>query len=152
MIIFLSFVMRLNIYGTICLALLAKPGSAPGSARSLFICFFRYCSKDLVGVRMRVSFWNVGVFVILWSMWLERNSRIFNDQLWIELSMASLWALAWGAYLGVSISVMQPDWRALIFRAFWVFFFSFFSFLYFSIDEVHLLYISFVIYIIFCFS
>lgn len=55
------------------------------------------------------TLWLSAVFATLWSIWLERNARVFKSQslpphLWNRITfMASLWVSASGLFKGVSL-------------------------------------------------
>lgn len=79
--------------------------------------------------------WQCGVFAVLLCIWIERNSRIFKEQflswsiLWNSaVYLASFWALVNGAFRGMPISEIQPDWIALLLLGSFGFYFLVFSF------------------------
>ena len=64
--------------------------------------------------------WQFSVFVVLWYIWLEGNSRVFNDSfstidfLWDRITyLVSLWSLAHGLFNVVLVANIQRDWHPL---------------------------------------
>ena len=107
-------------------------------ARSLWIRLFGIfgeswvCPKDIhqflltkfrgFGSRKEAKIlWQTSIFAMLWCIWLERNSRVFNDSfssidfIWDRITfLASLWCSAHGLFNGVSLADIQRDWHALL--------------------------------------
>ena len=63
--------------------------------------------------------WQCAIYATVWSIWLKRNSCIFNDRfsynqvLWDRVRcFASIWCKACGLFRGISLSSMLRDWKA----------------------------------------
>ena len=84
------------------------------------------------------SLWQCAVYAIVWCIWLERNSCIFNGKhsdkqiLWDRIRrLASTWCKVHDFFRGVSLSDMQRDLKALL-----LFFFFFLSIPTFCIEDL----------------
>ena len=71
------------------------------------------------------SLWLCTIYATIWLIWLELNSRIFNDRisdkqiLWDKIRcLAFIWCKAHDLSRGISLLDMLKDWKALLFWCF----------------------------------
>ena len=65
--------------------------------------------------------WQSSIFAMLWWIWLERNSWVFNDSfftldfVWDRITyLASLWCSAHDLFNGVPLADIKREWHALL--------------------------------------
>ena len=75
------------------------------------------------------SLWRCAVYAIVWCIWLECNSLIFNDRyldklvLWDKIiCLASIWCKAHNLFIGIFRSDILRDWKAWLHYFFLVYF------------------------------
>ena len=79
----------------------------------MMIITFRGLGNSIIGKTL----WQIACYTLLWIVWQERNTRIFEDKgRWEGLLLdllhiySSLWASCIDAFRGVLLSVIQLNW------------------------------------------
>ncbi|KAK9273684.1 hypothetical protein L1049_018494 [Liquidambar formosana] len=89
---------------------------SPASSLDMLVIHYGCFGKSKRGVVL----WRRAVLVVFWVLWLERNSRIFEDrvvefgEIWDgEFFLASLWASVTKEFNVVPLFVIMSDWKAI---------------------------------------
>lgn len=103
-------------YGQGCLTYIAYLGQYLPPLK----CFMN-SSVGGVGVCKKAKpFWQGALFTGLWTIWLEKNHRVFGNWyfqdaiLWAKTTfLVSLWARAHGTFSNISLIFLHRDWKEI---------------------------------------
>ena len=70
--------------------------------------------------KMARALWNSMILALMWSIWMERNARIFNDKEMLQdifekaKYLASLWASMDKSFKGFPLSLIVTNWKDVL--------------------------------------
>ena len=112
-------VLWLIFYGTLCFGTFGECWVCPAILDQFLLTSF----AGVGGGKEAKSLWQCAIYATIWCIWLECNSRTFNDRFSDELvlwdrvrHLASIWCIAYDLFRGISLSNMLKDWKAMLHR------------------------------------